>query len=276
MIKNTTDDKIALENINIRYFSSQPPCSDKPAKENTAKNYEAGVLKKSQMKNPFEDTLFRIEDERFEIDINIERFRAMIKWLDRLEEPNVQPARAAFLIDKIKKFQVVELIYGPKQEEMIKGIEAYGGPVIQVLKKRVQEKLEVLQDSKQKYEGENWSPSLEASFHRSLDQNSVSIKYFDKKVLVNKSSPASPQTSSQSWSSERTASTTSSGERSTSFTWQTTRPPPNNPAPTRASRRPRSARSCLTRSKRCCCRTTLSSASRATSGATPTKTRSSK
>lgn len=144
-------------------------------------------MKKSQMKNPFEDTLFRIEDERFEIDINIERFKAIIKWLERLEEPNIQPARAAFLIDKIKKFHVIELIYGPKQEEMIKGIEYYGGQVIQVLKKRVHEKLEVLRDAKQKYEGENWSPSLEASFHRSLDQNSVSIKYFDKKVLVNKS-----------------------------------------------------------------------------------------
>lgn len=248
VIKNTTEDQIALANINIRYFSSQPPCSDKPAKENTAKNYEAGVLKKSQMKNPFEDTLFRIEDERFEIDINIERFKAIIKWLEKLEEPNLPPAKAAFLIDKIKKFQVVELIYGAKQEEIIKGFEAHGGIVIPILKKRIQEKLEVLRESKHKYEGENWSPSLEASFHRSLDQNSVSIKYFDKKVLVNKSRLASLETSWPSWSSARTASTTSSGAHSTSCTWSTSRAPPRGRRPaSRFSRRPRSVPSCRTR-----------------------------
>ena len=139
------------------------------------------------MKNFYEETLFRIEDERFEIDINIERFKAVIRWFERLEDPAISASNFALYCDKIKKFQVVELIYGTKTEEIFKGIENHKSTVIPIVKKRIEEKLEVIKDSKYKYENENWSQNLDACFHRSLDQNSVSIKFYDKKILINKS-----------------------------------------------------------------------------------------
>ena len=194
IIKNTTDDQIAIDNINIRYFSALPP-SDKPSKENQAKNYEYGVQKKSSMKNTYEETLFKIEDERFEIDIHIHRFRATINWLKKLEKLDLKDSKIAELhlrlVDKVRKMQIIELIYGNKAEEVLKGLEKENQlPVIigQVIK-RLQEKLDVIIETKSKYEKENWVQNRDACFHRSLDEKSISIKHYDRKTFLNKSKP---------------------------------------------------------------------------------------
>src|SRR3990167_4482577 len=192
IMKNTTSDEIAVDNINIKYFSALPP-SDKPNKENQAKNYEYGVLKKSSMKNTYEETLFKIEDERFEIDIHIHRFRATIKWLEMLQrldakEPAKQTAQFR-LVEKIRKMQIIELIYGNKAEEVLKGLEkdAQLSLIIPQVLKRLQEKLDVIIETKGKYEKENWVQNLDACFHRSLDEKSFSIKHYDRKTFLNKS-----------------------------------------------------------------------------------------
>ena len=186
MIKNSTDDLIAKAECNNHYFSSQP-ASDKSAKENNSKNYESGVAKKNSMKNVYEETLFKIEDERFEIDVNIERFRATIQWLEKLMQLGLTEDKATYLIEKIKKFQVVELIYGVKNDEMLKGIEQHRTNVIPIVIGRIKEKLDVIREAKDKYEKDTWVQSLDACFHRSLDQKSFSIKYYDKKLVLNKS-----------------------------------------------------------------------------------------
>jgi paired amphipathic helix protein Sin3a len=160
--------------------------SDRTVKENSAKNYESGSIKKSSMKNTFEETLFKVEDERFELDISVERFKAAIKWLNLiLANQNVED-KVKHYVDKIKKFNVVEIIYGLKNDEILRGIETHSESVIPVVLKRIQEKLEVLKDSKARYESDQWAQSLEASFHRSLDLKSCSIKHYDKKVVLNK------------------------------------------------------------------------------------------
>lgn len=187
-MRNSTDDQIALENINTQYISSQP-VNDKTAKENTNKNYESGVVKKNSMKNNFEENLFKIEDERFEIDIYIERFKAVTRWLAQAVDPATSEDKARSLIEKVKKFQIIDLIYGNKTEELLAGMENHRANVIPIVLKRVQEKLDVLRESKAKFEVENWTQGLETNFHRSLDQKSFSIKFYDRKVVISKSRP---------------------------------------------------------------------------------------
>lgn len=185
-MKNTTEDQISIDNINTQYISSQP-INDKSTKENTNKNYESGVVKKNSMKNNFEENLFKIEDERFEIDIYIERFKAVMRWLSQAIEPSTTDERAKFLIDKVKKFQIIDLIYGNKTDELLGGMENHRSNVIPIVLKRIQEKLDVLKDSKARFETENWTQGLETNFHRSLDQKSFSIKFYDRKVVISKS-----------------------------------------------------------------------------------------
>lgn len=186
IIKNTTDDQIAIDNINVCYFSTQP-MMDKTVKESNSRYYEAGVSKKNVIKNLFEEALFKIEDERFEIDVNIERFKAVIGWLEIVNNPKTSETTVNHYIDKIKKFQVIELIYGSKLDEIIKGIELHRATVVPLVIRRIQEKLEVIQESKQKYENDSWNQISETNFHRSLDCKSCFIKQADKKVLLNKS-----------------------------------------------------------------------------------------
>jgi histone deacetylase complex regulatory component SIN3 len=186
LMKNSTDDPIAIENCNKYYFSSQP-VGDKNIKENNVKNYESGVAKKNTMKNVYEETLFKIEDERFEVDVSIERYRFVLKWLEKLIDPATPEDQCSFFIEKIRKFQVIEQIYGQKTEDIIKGLESHKTSIAPIVIARFQEKLDMFKEIKAKYERENWVQSLDACFHRSLDQKSFSIKYYDKKLVLNKS-----------------------------------------------------------------------------------------
>lgn len=185
-VKNTTEDPIAIENLNTKYVSG---CigSDKTVKENSTKNYESGVLKKNSMKNVFEENLFKLEDERFEIDITIERFKAAIRWLHEANNPATDERKANLLLEKLKRFPVTELIYGPKNEELFSGMLIHKANIIPVVLKRVEEKLEFLKEIKSKYESDTWTQGYEANFHRSLDQKSFSIKYYDRKMVISKS-----------------------------------------------------------------------------------------
>lgn len=185
-VKNSTDDPIAIENLNTTYISG---CvgSDKTVKENSTKNYESGVLKKNSMKNVFEENLFKLEDERFEIDIHIERFKASIRWLTEANHPNTDEKTTIKLLDKLKRFSILELIYGNKSEELSNGMLMHKANVIPVVLKRIEEKLEMLKECKVRFEFDNWTQGYEANFHRSLDQKSFSIKYYDRKMVISKS-----------------------------------------------------------------------------------------
>jgi paired amphipathic helix protein Sin3a len=185
-VRNSTDDPIALEHCNTAFISG---CigADKTVKENSNKNYESGVLKKNSMKNVFEENLFKLEDERFEIDIHIERFKAAIRWLNEANSLAADDKTVYSLLDKLKKFQLIELIYGNKSDELFAGMVSHRANVVPVVLKRIEEKLEVLKECKARYEVENWTQGYEANFHRSLDQKSFSIKYYDRKMVVSKS-----------------------------------------------------------------------------------------
>ena len=82
----------------------------------------------------------------------------------------------------------MELIYLNKSEELFAGMISHKANVVPVVLKRVEEKLEVLKECKARYEIENWTQGYEANFHRSLDQKSLSIKFFDRKMVLSKSS----------------------------------------------------------------------------------------
>jgi histone deacetylase complex regulatory component SIN3 len=119
--RNSTWDKIARENINVKYVSC-PLGADK----NTAKKpYDEGVVKKIFLKNTFEEMLFHIEDERFELDVNIAKFRMVIKWLEMLSDPSISEEREDFLFDKILKFDVLQKIYTSKTEEYFTAVKEH-------------------------------------------------------------------------------------------------------------------------------------------------------
>lgn len=91
--RSNTFDKIARENINTHYVSSQFGLSV------AKKPYEEGTRKLEKVQ--FEEELFKAEDERFEMDVNIHRFRHVVKWLEMLGDKDITEERSEALIEKM-------------------------------------------------------------------------------------------------------------------------------------------------------------------------------
>lgn len=144
-------------------------------------------MKKNYIKNTYEDQLFKIEDERFEIDVSIERFKAVRKWLEKMADPQTSDQVAITLLEKIKKFPVIEIIYGTRSSEMFNGLKVWRRETASKIMERINEKLEVIKDTKSEFERGNWAQVADTCFHRSLDRKSFSIKYYDRKMALNKS-----------------------------------------------------------------------------------------
>jgi histone deacetylase complex regulatory component SIN3 len=106
-----------LENINIHYVSTQYSLDKLLLK----KPYE-DTIKKDFQKAPFEEELFKAEDERFEMDTYIHRFRHVLKWLEQLSDKNISEEKSEFLIEKILKFDVLQKIYEKKTDEYIAAV----------------------------------------------------------------------------------------------------------------------------------------------------------
>ena len=182
-IRNSTTDKIALENINTEYTG----CMFGADKTTAKRPYDEGVLKKNFIKNSFEEAMFHIEDERYEIDVNIARFRMVIKWLEKLSQPDLTEKQAELYYHKILKFDVLQKIYQSKAEEYFTAVRDYREEVLPKVMARVKKALELIIECKKKYEEDKWDENISKNFYRSLDPKSFSIKFFEKRTLVNKS-----------------------------------------------------------------------------------------
>lgn len=183
IVKNCTDDEIALEHINLYYISETPGNE----KNTLRKPYEEGVLKKHFLKNTFEENLFKAEDERFEFDVNIHQFRMAIKWLERLNDDSTTPEMAEILIEKLKKYNVIAIIYdGHKKDEVFANLEKYPKISVPILVKRLREKLAMIEECKADYDKNQWKEMIDKNFHRSLDHRSFSLKANERRFVIGK------------------------------------------------------------------------------------------
>lgn len=145
-------------------------------------------------KNPYEDALFKTEDERFDSDLAIEQIKFTLNLLqDALEEIKRLPPdqqrdyrldKKLFSPTKLKPIYNVYGDHGPKFRDLLEQDPLRSLPVII---QRLNSKLEAwLANSKQEKE-RVWKETAEKNFSKSLDHRSFYFKQNEKRFANNKS-----------------------------------------------------------------------------------------
>ena len=149
---------------------------------------------KHMRKNPYEDALFKVEDERFDSDLAIEQIKYTLNILEAAQEEirklppdqqrDYQLDRKIFTPTKLKPIFNVYGDHGQKFKELLEHEPVRALPVVIG---RLRSKLEAwLTNSKQEKE-RLWKETAEKNFSKSLDHRSFYFKQNEKKFANNKS-----------------------------------------------------------------------------------------
>jgi len=150
-----------------------------------AVNVDDGTAKKT-VKNMSEETLYRVEDELHEFDSIIQQFKMSLVWLDRLRNPAISKEQAVQLCNKLNHIRSIHAIYGTKSGQVLDELPNRSPELILLVKKRIEERLEMLKQVYSSYTERQWKPTLEQCFYKALDSRSSSIKFAEKTYLSNK------------------------------------------------------------------------------------------
>jgi len=142
---------------------------------------------KQMRKNQYEESLFRCEDDRFELDMIIETNESTIKALqpimDKLEEMSAEE-KAGFLFsdDALSSVQMrcVERIYAEHGHEIRDLMFKNPSVTIPVVLMRLRQKDEDWRKCREEM-NKVWAQVYEKNYHKSLDHRSFYFKQSDKK-----------------------------------------------------------------------------------------------
>ncbi|CAF0772019.1 unnamed protein product [Brachionus calyciflorus] len=150
----------------------------------------------SSKKNQYEEQLFRIEDERFELDVVLETNLSTIKVME-----NLVSKMSRMKSDEIAKFKLdnflggeseiihmkaVQRIYADKSKDFIEGLKQNPQVAVPLVLKRLKAKDEEWREAKKNLE-KTWREQAEKNYLKSLDHCSVPFKQSDQKYLKTKS-----------------------------------------------------------------------------------------
>ncbi|CEO94948.1 hypothetical protein PBRA_003761 [Plasmodiophora brassicae] len=146
---------------------------------------------KSSRKNQYEEALFKVEDERYEIDMMIENNAAAIRVLqplcDKIEVLTLEQA-SAFKLDNsvdILHIRAMARIYGDAWYDIIRLLRLNPSTAIPVILKRLKQKDVEWRRARENMK-KTWQDVVKANYHRSLDHRSFTFKSEEKKRLSSK------------------------------------------------------------------------------------------
>jgi len=143
-------------------------------------------------KNDYENALFRVEDERHEVDLVIEANVSTIKLLEPLAE-EVRALREAtakgfewqFRLDRralgVVHLNAIRRVYGEFGSEMLELLRKNPGDAIPVILKRLQAKDDEWRRARAEL-NKGWKLVMEKNYKKSLDHRSFYFKQTDKKA----------------------------------------------------------------------------------------------
>ncbi|ADM12508.1 histone deacetylase complex protein Sin3 [Encephalitozoon intestinalis ATCC 50506] len=173
-IKSERQDPIAREVLNFT-------CIGCPTFESEDSNYV--FLKR----NVHEEALFRIEDERSEADLAVERTQYFINALEQIISSNKDSEismRDIKMSPGIIK-EILKSIYGKSAQEILEGILMKPHIAIPIVIKRlymVNKKLRLCMKEKKKI----WREVIERNYHKALDVTGPSYKSSEKSIFTTK------------------------------------------------------------------------------------------
>jgi len=176
----------------------QPPSSGRTALCNEVINdqwislptgSEEGANFKSSKKNTYEESLFKCEDDRYELDILIEQNSAVLKVLQgilgriaTMNGPQLQELRMENELD-VLHLRSIERIYADKCQEILTSMYQNPAVAIPCVIKRLQQKDEEWRTAREEW-NKAWQVIHEKNYYKSLDHQSSSFKQRDRKALT--------------------------------------------------------------------------------------------
>ncbi|XP_037821313.1 paired amphipathic helix protein Sin3a isoform X2 [Lucilia sericata] len=147
-------------------------------------------------KTQFEETIYRTEDERFELDVVIETNSATIRVLEGVQKKmsRLSPEELArYHLDdylggtsQTIHQRAIYRIYGEKAGEIIQGLKKNPSVAVPIVLKRLKVKEEEWRNA-QKGFNKQWREQNEKYYLKSLDHQSINFKPNDMKALRSKS-----------------------------------------------------------------------------------------
>eukprot|EP00873_Tetraselmis_striata_P014444 jgi/Tetstr1/434708/TSEL_002535.t1 len=147
---------------------------------------------KHMRKNQYEENLFRVEDDKFELDMLVECNKAAIRRMEPVAAQIAQmrpDEKAAFRMspDVLKPIhmRVIEKIYGEQGASLVALLRKNPSVAVPVVLTRLQQKAEEWEKVKVTMEP-LWQKTFDQNFHKSLDHRSFYFKQMDKRQLGSK------------------------------------------------------------------------------------------
>ncbi|KAM3133017.1 hypothetical protein pb186bvf_014873 [Paramecium bursaria] len=139
-----------------------------------SEDYSFSIMRK----NSFEEQLFKIEDEMYEYDLNINSYKRTIKLLERVEQGDL----SKYTLQKIMQLRALQSVYktSPKDQEEVISLWIKNPQISSsILKERLIIKCQELIKSKD-IANQNWKNVQKNNFSRSLDHRSFYFKKNEK------------------------------------------------------------------------------------------------
>ena len=144
---------------------------------------------KSTRKNQYEEILFKVEDDRYELDLVIELNTTAIRTLDAINRRINALRREEVRTFRINEgeldalhIRAIERIYGDKSSEIIEGLFSNPVVAIPVILRRLRAKDQLWQQARNEW-NKVWRETDERNYYKSLDHQSQFFKQSEKKIL---------------------------------------------------------------------------------------------
>lgn len=147
-------------------------------------------------KTQYEESIYRCEDERFELDVVIETNSSTIRVLE-----GIQKKMSKMSPDELNRFKLddylggtsqtihqraLRRIYGDKASDIIEGLKKNPNTAVPVVLRRLKAKEEEWREAQKGY-NQQWREQNEKYYLKSLDHQGINFKHADTKALRTKS-----------------------------------------------------------------------------------------
>jgi len=151
---------------------------------------------KGHRRNPFQDALFKCEDDRYEIDLIIDSGKAAIRALEPLAREiealglsNGEAAKFRYRLEKrtlsVIHLKAIARIYGDHGTEVLELLRRNPAGAIPVILKRLKEKDE--EWCRDRHElNKSWKETMYRNYSKSLDHRSTHFKHMEKRCFTQK------------------------------------------------------------------------------------------
>ncbi|KAI1889403.1 hypothetical protein AGOR_G00162520 [Albula goreensis] len=149
----------------------------------------------SSKKTPYEEHIYRCEDERFELDVVLEANLATIRVLEAVQKKLSRMSaeeQARFRLDntmggasEVIHRKAIQRIYGDKATDIIDGLRKNPTISVPIVLKRLKSKEEEWREAQRGF-NRIWREQNEKHYLKSLDHQGINFKQNDTKVLRSK------------------------------------------------------------------------------------------